>query len=281
MPKPLTPHPVAMLFPTMNDADFAALVEDVRRNGVKVPILVRRGQIIDGKHRYRACQELGRPCPVTQWDGQDPWLEAQSRNLMRRQLAKDQVYAIRKLAAEQFPEIAAPIEAAKLESKKRQLRKPQDPRHSKPDLLRPRDRNKESADLIGSKFGVSGSTVKRVDRLAREAPELLCKVAAGELSALKALREVALRKNGKSSGHEDETKPFSVEPAVYRLRQSIETQWGKVPLTHRRAFLYGLQQIFRALLAEHSAASAPRLATGTEPGRNRDQKLPKPASSPQ
>jgi hypothetical protein len=265
MPKPLTPHPVATLFPNMSDADFAALVEDIRRHGVKVPILVQRRQIIDGRHRYRACQELGRPCPVTQWNGHDPWLEVQSRNLMRRQLAKDQVYAIRKLAAERFPEFASPIEAAKLESKNRQVRKPRDPGRSEPDSLRSRDRNKESADLIGSQFGVSGSTVKRVDRVAREAPELLSKVAAGELSALKALREVALRKSGDSSGHEEETKPFSVEPAVRRLRHSVETEWVKVPLTHRRSFLYGMQQIFRELLAEHSAASAPRLATGTEP----------------
>ena len=194
MPKSLTPHPVATLFPTMNDADFAALVEDIRRNGVKVPILVRRGQIIDGRHRYRACQTLGRPCPVMQWNGRDPWLEAQSRNLVRRQLAKDQVCAIRKLAAERFPELAAPLEAAKRESKNRQRRKRADPAHPAAELLRSRDRHKESADLIGSQFGVSGSTVKRVDRVAREAPELLAKVAAGELSALKVLREVAWRK---------------------------------------------------------------------------------------
>jgi hypothetical protein len=265
MPKSLTPHPVAMLFPNMNDADFAALVEDIRQNGVRVPILVRRGKIIDGRHRYRACQTLGLPCPVTQWNGRDPWLEAQSRNLVRRQLAKDQVYAIRKLAAERFPEFGAPMEAARLESKDRQRRKPRDPEHPPADLLRSRDRHKESADLIGNQFGVSGSTVKRVDRVAREAPELLAKVAAGELSALKALREVASRNMHDASADEAQPKCFSVDPAVRRLRHSIETEWGRVPLPHRRSFLYGLQQIFRELLAEHAAASTPRLATGTEP----------------
>lgn len=268
MPKSLTPHPVATLFPTMNDTDFAALVEDIRRNGVKVPILVRGGQILDGRHRYRACQMLGRPCPVTQWNGRDPWLEVQSRNLVRRQLAKDQVYAIRKLAAERFPELAAPMEAARRDSKNRQRRRRRDPAQPVAELLRSRDRHKESADLIGAQFGVSGSTVKRVDRVAREAPELLSKVAAGELSALKALREVVVRNGGPAAEREGAPKSFSVEPAVRRLRQAIETEWERVPLSHRRPFLYGLQQIFRELLAEHTADSAPRLATGTEPAPN-------------
>jgi hypothetical protein len=264
MAKSLRAHPVATLFPNMPDADFAALVEDIRQHGVKVPILVRRGQIIDGRHRYRACQMLGRPCPVVQWNGRDPWLEAQSRNLVRRQLAKDQVYAIRKLAATQFPELAAPMEAARRASKDRQRRQRREPAPAAA-LLRSRDRHKESADVIGAQFGVSGSTVKRVDRVAREAPELLAKVAAGELSALKALREVALRPTHEASAPHAASPVYSVDPAVRRLRHAIETEWGRVPLTHRRPFLYGLQQIFRELLAEHTAVSAPRLATGTGP----------------
>src|SRR5262249_35801951 len=171
-----------------------------------------------------------------------------------------------KLAAERFPDLAAPMEAARRDSKHRQRRKPRDAARPAGDLLRSRDRHKESADLIGSQVGVSGSTVKRVDRVARGAPELLPKVAAGELSALKALREVVLRKSGQAPERADDApKSFSVEPAVRRLRHAIETEWERVPLVHRRSFLYGLQQIFRELLAEHAADSAPRLATGTEP----------------
>ena len=55
------------------------------------------------------------------------------------------------------------------------------------------DRQRESADVVGAQVGVSGATVKRVDRLARMAPDLLLKVAAGQLSAKKALNEALTR----------------------------------------------------------------------------------------
>src|SRR4030095_16577281 len=92
----------------------------------------------------------------------------QSRTLVRRHLAKDQVWAICKLAAERFPELAGPIRAVKNEAKGRQVRKPkQKGALDSPVLLRSRGRNKEAADIIGAQFGVSGTTVKRVDRLPR------------------------------------------------------------------------------------------------------------------
>lgn len=54
-----TIHPAAHLFPAMNDDEFEEFKEDIRQNGQQVPVLVQNGQIIDGRHRYRACHELG------------------------------------------------------------------------------------------------------------------------------------------------------------------------------------------------------------------------------
>jgi hypothetical protein len=263
----LTPHPVATLFPEMPPVDFSALLRDIREHGVKVPILVHRGKILDGRHRYKACQQLGIACPMIQWDGQDPWFEAQSRNLMRRHLAKDQIYAIRKIAAARFPELAEPIQAAKAEAKQRQIRKGRQGAAlaiQKPALLRSPDRNKESADVIGAQLGVSGATVKRVDRLSREAPELVEKVAAGELSVIRALREVASQRHATTNGG-GRTEPFTVDPCLRRVRHTLEVEWAKVPLQFQARFLNGVQSVFRELVAEHRAAHSPQLATGTGP----------------
>ncbi|MDN8089939.1 MT-A70 family methyltransferase [Burkholderia multivorans] len=52
-------HPVAHLFPVMNDDEFEQFKEDIREHGQQIPILVQNGQLIDGRHRYRACCELG------------------------------------------------------------------------------------------------------------------------------------------------------------------------------------------------------------------------------
>jgi hypothetical protein len=266
MARSLTSHPLARLFPDLPDADFAALVEDIRRNGVKVPILVYRGQILDGRQRYRACQKLNIPCPTVSWNGRDPWMEVQSRNLVRRHLAKDQVWAICKLAAERFPDLAGPIRAVKLEAKERQIRKPKSraSRGSTP-LLRSRGRNKEAADLIGAQFGVSGTTVKRFDRLAREAPELIPKVAAGELSVKKALQLAA--RNDLSSMRD---RNWQVEQDVQRIQQVIRTAWARCPLENRVTFLVGVRSIFRELMTEYKDGKS-----SDEDGRLDHEKTPK------
>jgi ParB-like chromosome segregation protein Spo0J len=259
MTKPLVPHPVAMLFPELSAADYAALKEDIRLHGVKVPILVHGGQILDGRHRYRACRELGVRCLVVEWNGYDPWLEVQSRNLVRRHLAKDQVYAIRKLAAQQFPELAKAIEAERENAKARKAQAKGQPRGQKA-LLRSQDLHRESADRIGAQIGVSGTTVKRVDRLAREAPELLPRVAAGELSVKHALREVS-RKNEKDArarftpAAQAESEAEAVDRALHRIEQLIRAEWSKCPSGQRAKFLHTLQRQVQKLMPEQRAAS--------------------------
>ena len=55
-------HPInylAHLFPDLTDAQFERLVKSIQANGLRVPITVWRGEIIDGRHRYAACLRAG------------------------------------------------------------------------------------------------------------------------------------------------------------------------------------------------------------------------------
>lgn len=52
-------HSAAELFPSMSEEDFAQLKADIEQNGQKMPILVYRNRIVDGRERLRACRELG------------------------------------------------------------------------------------------------------------------------------------------------------------------------------------------------------------------------------
>jgi len=52
-------HSATGLFPPMSDEDFAQLKADIEQNGQKMPILVYRNKIVDGRERLRACRELG------------------------------------------------------------------------------------------------------------------------------------------------------------------------------------------------------------------------------
>ena len=52
-------HEAAFLFPPMQDQEFAELKDDISKNGLQMPILTFEGKVVDGRHRLRACAELG------------------------------------------------------------------------------------------------------------------------------------------------------------------------------------------------------------------------------
>ena len=85
----LTQHPLSAAFPPLADTDFAALRDDINANGLLNPICVDSDQVLDGWHRYRACQELGIEadetfCPC------DPLDYVLAQNLQRRHLTESQ-----------------------------------------------------------------------------------------------------------------------------------------------------------------------------------------------
>ena len=51
-------HPASEIVRKMQDDEFQALAEDIRANGLLVPVELLDGQIIDGRHRWRACTEV-------------------------------------------------------------------------------------------------------------------------------------------------------------------------------------------------------------------------------
>ena len=85
-------HPAAELFPVMDEVAFAALVADIAAQGQREPILILDGQVIDGRHRLRACEQLGLEPLVRQVsaDDGDPFGLVVSLNLHRRHLSEGQ-----------------------------------------------------------------------------------------------------------------------------------------------------------------------------------------------
>lgn len=107
-------HPYADLYPMMSAEDRRALLEDMRKNGLRVPILLFEGQILDGRNRYECCLELGIEPRFVEYTGDDALAEVRSLNGPRRHLTPQQKAA----AALEYGEYAA----WEAEAKERQRR---------------------------------------------------------------------------------------------------------------------------------------------------------------
>ena len=86
----LTSHPAADIFPQMNASDYRKLKADIEKNRLHEEIITYKGQILDGRHRYRACTEAGIDTRFRNYEGDDPVGFVLSINLHRRHLSPSQ-----------------------------------------------------------------------------------------------------------------------------------------------------------------------------------------------
>src|SRR5437867_12260583 len=102
-------HPVADLFPLLTGEAFQELATDIKKNGLREPILLDpEGRIIDGRNRYRACNLAGVEPRFVQWDGEGALPEvALSLNLHRRHLNESQRAMVAARTAKWMKEDAA------------------------------------------------------------------------------------------------------------------------------------------------------------------------------
>ena len=83
-------HPLSEVWGDIPEKEFAALVEDVRKHGVRESIIVDNGQMLDGWHRFRAALEARVEAPTKDFEGDDPAAFVISANANRRHLTQQQ-----------------------------------------------------------------------------------------------------------------------------------------------------------------------------------------------
>lgn len=79
-------HQLANIFPLIEGSAFQDLVDDIAQHGIREPIWLYEGKILDGRNRYKACLESGSEIKTREYTGNDPLGFVVSLNLKRRHL---------------------------------------------------------------------------------------------------------------------------------------------------------------------------------------------------
>ncbi|MFZ3118223.1 MAG: MT-A70 family methyltransferase [Variovorax sp.] len=214
-----TAHPAADAFPLLPADRLQQLADDIKTTGLREPIRLYDGMILDGRNRYAACELAGvAPAFVQVSADIDPWGYVWSLNGERRDLTADQRYLIWKDCSEHSAAWMAEqqriqdeanrkrSEAAKVQHEVSNPRagetvaeKPVQPQV----VARPETESLVVAQVVpvpetahktreakAAASKTNRGTVERMDRLVRDRPDLAEKVKVGELPAASAIREL-------------------------------------------------------------------------------------------
>jgi hypothetical protein len=83
-------HPIANIFPLIEGTEFDLLAADIHERGLNAPVVMFKGQILDGRNRYRVCLQEKIEPRFEEYTGNDPIGFVISRNLRRRHLTTGQ-----------------------------------------------------------------------------------------------------------------------------------------------------------------------------------------------
>ena len=199
----LANHPATLLFPMLSKEEMAEFAKDIKANGLREPIVLYDGMILDGRNRYEACKLAGVKPQFTELPelipgSASPVQYVVSANLYRRHLTTSQRATI---AAEMVPLLAQ--EAQKRQrigrppawqggQKELVVKSPQD--------ISAKDANNlcgRSRDIAAHAVGVGGSIVQKALTVKGVDAETFEKIKRGEITVEKALHETKTSVPGK------------------------------------------------------------------------------------
>lgn len=221
----LETHPAADLFPLMEGAELKALAEDIKKNGLRNPVVLyaENGKrlVLDGRNRLRACEMAGVMADTEFWVGEGSPVEwVVSQNLHRRHLTTSQRAIV---AAGLVPMFEAEAHARQTEGLKRGDKRPVSAN------LRERE-PVHAAQKAAEAVNVAPRTVESALRVQREAtPDVVEAIKAGEMTvhaAEESLKGPRVKKDHSKQRSENWTVPRSPRRLAAFLRQRWTTaEW--------------------------------------------------------
>jgi transposase-like protein len=179
-------HPAAAIFPLLDGAMFDAFVDDVRANGLREPIKVWNGMLLDGRNRERACEAAGIEPRYQELDFADECEAIAyiiSENIVRRHLDVGQ----RAMLGEALRPHLAAAAKARQEAGQKRGRQSQGAARKGADKVDGAEKSPIHSDTgkvntqLADMLNVSADTMKKAHKVATHAPELAAKVCNGEI----------------------------------------------------------------------------------------------------
>jgi len=192
-------HRLAKYFPILEGEEFDLLVEDIRKNGQREPIITKDGEILDGVNRYRACEVLGMPPRTEEYEGDDPLAYVVSLNVRRRHLTESQRAMLATEMLPEFEKIAR--QHMSMGGKGASVETP----------------IRKSTAQAAKQFGVSRPSVERAKRIKVQAPEKVEEIIRGQTTVRAVdseLRQVQAEKRAAESAVKAADKSVKEHPKV-------------------------------------------------------------------
>lgn len=197
-------HPLCTLFPRLVGKEFDSLVGDIHANGLREPITLHDGLILDGGNRYRACLAAGVEPRFKRFSGDNLVTFVLSANLHRRHMTPGQHAAI----------VAAAQDWAKAQTRGGNGANQHGRSEQKCNVA-----PLQSAADRAATSGASVRTQKMADAVAKKSPELARQVAHGEISLPKAAAKIAPAKPV------EKTEPANIEgPTLAELVDELQRE---------------------------------------------------------
>ncbi len=174
-------HPIADVWPMMDEAKLHELADDIRKNGQLVPVWLYEGKILDGRNRWAACKIAGIEPKTKEYTGDEPTAFAVSLNDRRRHMGKSALAAV---AAELEPHFAADAKRRYEQT----VGRPKKSVEKVPQISEPQPKAREEA---AKSVGVNDRYVSDAKKVKTEAPEVFERLKAGKITLQDAKREVA------------------------------------------------------------------------------------------
>ena len=205
-------HPACKIFPPLGKVELAELASDIADNGLRNPIVMLNGKILDGRNRLAACKIAKVKPRFVEFKGNDPIGWVVSQNLVRRHLTASQKAVV---AFDLLPLLEK-------EAKQRQRRSNSYRGNGRLAQDCANQEKGKAAEIAARITHSSSRYVEKVKSISRQAPELVEKIRTGELSVVEAERYLSYAARSRNGKKKRRTKISEDDAARIRCGDALK-----------------------------------------------------------